>query len=99
MAEMRVRQPLHAPHRGIAGSAVDVSAQQAHLLVKKNDHLPKTSLKMKRLLSRLIASAERHARYRRTRNEIAHLSPRLCRDLGISPKDADHLAHHAVYGH
>lgn len=54
---------------------------------------------MKRLLSRLIASAERHARYRRTRNEIAHLSPRLSRDLGISPHDAAHLAHHAVYGH
>ena len=54
---------------------------------------------MKRLLSRLIASAERHARYRRTRDEIAHLSPRLSRDLGIPPQDAEALAHRAVYGH
>lgn len=54
---------------------------------------------MKRLLSRLISAAEKHARYRRTRNEIAHLSPRLSRDLGISPADAERLAQRAVYGH
>jgi len=53
---------------------------------------------MKRLLSRLMTAAEKRARYRRTRNEIAHLNPRLCRDLGISPSDAAHLAQRAVYG-
>ncbi len=50
---------------------------------------------MKHPLSRLIASAERRTRYRRTRDEIARLS----RDLGISPQDAADLAHRAVRGH
>ena len=53
---------------------------------------------MPALLTRLFAAAKRHTRYRRTRNEIARLSPKLCRDLGICPDQAAHLAYRAVYG-
>jgi len=39
MADLTARQPLQAPHRGIDGSAVEKSAQEAHLSVNKNDHI------------------------------------------------------------
>jgi len=45
MAGLTGGQPLQAPHRGNAGSSVDVRGEQAHVLVKKNDHLPKNRAK------------------------------------------------------
>lgn len=42
--------------------------------------------------------ATKRALYRRTRDEIARLSPSEARDLGIFPADAERIAREAVWG-
>lgn len=53
---------------------------------------------MKSLYAAYRTYAQQHALYRRTRDEIARLSPSEARDLGIYPEDAEHLARTAVWG-
>lgn len=53
---------------------------------------------MKNLLAAYKSYAKQHALYRRTRDEIAHLSQAEAMDLGIYPGDADRLARQAVWG-
>lgn len=53
---------------------------------------------MKSLITRLRDAAHKHARYRRTRDEIARMPADVARDLNICPSDADRIAHEAVYG-
>lgn len=53
---------------------------------------------MKNLFATLKANAAKRALYRRTRDEIARLSPAEALDLGIYPGDAARIAHEAVWG-
>lgn len=53
---------------------------------------------MKTFIANVRAEAAKHALYRRTRDEIARLSPSEAIDLGIYPGDAERLARLAVYG-
>ncbi|MDO8985893.1 hypothetical protein [Cypionkella sp.] len=53
---------------------------------------------MKSLIAQLRAAAEKHALYRRTRDEIAGMPRRVALDLGIFPEDAERIAHKAVWG-
>jgi hypothetical protein len=43
-------------------------------------------------------AAEKRARYRRTRDEIAQMPLEIALDLDIFPGDAEKIAHAAVYG-
>lgn len=54
--------------------------------------------KMKNLIAAYKTYARQHALYRRTRDEIAHLSLSEAIDLGIYPGDAERLARQAVWG-
>ena len=53
---------------------------------------------MKNLIAQLREAAAKRALYRRTRDEIAHLSLSEAIDLGIYPGDAERLARQAVWG-
>jgi uncharacterized protein YjiS (DUF1127 family) len=53
---------------------------------------------MKSLIAKVRDEAAKRALYRRTRDEIAHMSNREAIDLGIFPADAEQIAHQAVYG-
>ena len=53
---------------------------------------------MKNLFAALKDSAAKRALYRRTRDEIARLSPAEAIDLGIFPSDAERIAREAVWG-
>ena len=53
---------------------------------------------MKNLIAAYKTYARQHALYRRTRDEIAHLSLSEAIDLGIYPGDAERLARQAVWG-
>lgn len=53
---------------------------------------------MKKLYANYRAYAAQHALYRRTRDEIARLSPAEALDLGIYPGDAARIAREAVWG-
>lgn len=53
---------------------------------------------MKNLIAAYRSYAKQHALYRRTRDEIAQLSPAESLDLGIFPSDASRLAREAVWG-
>ena len=53
---------------------------------------------MKNLFAAYRTYANQHALYRRTRDEIARLSPSESKDLGIYPGDADRIARVAVWG-
>lgn len=53
---------------------------------------------MKNLLAAYKTYAQQHALYRRTRDEIAHMSHAEALDLGIYPGDAARLARQAVWG-
>lgn len=50
------------------------------------------------LLDRLRRTLADHARYRRTRDEIARMPPDVALDLDIYPGDADRIARAAVWG-
>lgn len=53
---------------------------------------------MMTVIEKLKAAAEMHARYRRTRDEIARMPRDVALDLGIFPEDAERIARKAVYG-
>ena len=53
---------------------------------------------MKALLAQIRVEAEKHAQYRRTRNEIAAMPRAMALDLGIFPEDAEIIARKAVWG-
>ena len=53
---------------------------------------------MKSLIAQLRSAAEKHAMYRRTRDEIAGMPRRVALDLGIFPEDAEIIARKAVWG-
>lgn len=53
---------------------------------------------MKTYFAAYRAYAAKQALYRRTRDEIAHLSPSEALDLGIYPGDAERIARQAVWG-
>lgn len=53
---------------------------------------------MKNLFAAYRTFARQHAEYRRTRDEIAHLSSSEAYDLGIYPGDAERIARQAVWG-
>lgn len=53
---------------------------------------------MLNLIQKLQSAARNHARYVRTRDEIARMPLDVALDLGIFPGDAHHIAHEAVYG-
>jgi uncharacterized protein YjiS (DUF1127 family) len=50
------------------------------------------------VIDKLRDAARSHARYRKTRNQIARLPLDVALDLGIYPGDADRIARNAVYG-
>ncbi|MEH7826770.1 hypothetical protein [Gemmobacter denitrificans] len=53
---------------------------------------------MTQLIERLKSAAEKHARYARTRDEIARMPLDVALDLNIYPGDAHRIAHESVYG-
>ena len=53
---------------------------------------------MLNFIERLQSAARSHARYRRTRDEIARMPTDIALDLNIYPGDAERLAREAVYG-
>ena len=53
---------------------------------------------MLNLITTLRGKAHDYAMYRRTRDEIAKLSPSVAHDLGFSPEDANRIARRAVWG-
>ena len=50
------------------------------------------------VINRLKTVARDHARYVKTRDEIARLPLDIALDIGIYPGDAAQIAHDAVYG-
>jgi uncharacterized protein YjiS (DUF1127 family) len=50
------------------------------------------------LITTLRAHAAKRALYRETRDALANMAPTVARDLGLSPSDADRIAHRAVWG-
>jgi uncharacterized protein YjiS (DUF1127 family) len=50
------------------------------------------------VIERLKTAARKHARYVRTRDEIARLPLDIALDIGIYPGDAHQIAREAVYG-
>ncbi|WP_164623255.1 DUF1127 domain-containing protein [Tabrizicola oligotrophica] len=53
---------------------------------------------MLNLMTRLRDAADKHAAYRRIRDEIANLSDAEALDLGIFRGDAERMARKAVWG-
>jgi hypothetical protein len=53
---------------------------------------------MKNLIARLRVEAEKRAKFRHIRDEIAAMPRDVAIDLGIFPEDAARLAHKAVWG-
>jgi uncharacterized protein YjiS (DUF1127 family) len=53
---------------------------------------------MKSFIAQFREAAAKRALYRRTRDEIAHMSRREALDLGIFREDAAKIAHKAVWG-
>ena len=53
---------------------------------------------MTSFIAKIRDAAEKRARYRRTRDEIASMPRYIALDLGIFPEDAETIAHKAVWG-
>lgn len=53
---------------------------------------------MKNLIARLRDKAEKRAKFRHIRDEIAAMPRDVALDLGIFPEDAARMAHKAVWG-
>jgi uncharacterized protein YjiS (DUF1127 family) len=53
---------------------------------------------MKNLFAAYRDFSAKRALYRRTRDELARLSPAEANDLGIAPADASRIAREAVWG-
>ena len=58
----------------------------------------KRMMEMKTLFAAYRDYSAKRALYRRTRDEIARLSPSEAADLGIWPADASRIAREAVWG-